>query len=93
MISSEINSQSISTRTLETQKINFVNPFTKHPTEVGMTYIEHTRFALMLSGSTFLMALASLIHAFLPFLFVTYTSRNINRLHEILVTRNSKNSK
>ena len=93
MISTEINSERISRRNLDTERIDFVNPFTKHPDEVGMTYTEHARFALMLSGKTFLMAMASFIHAFLPFLFVTYSSRNINRLHEILANKNSKNSK
>jgi len=93
MINTGINTQRIETRNYETEKFNFVNPFTKHPAEVGMTYIEHTQFALMLASKTFLMAISSLIHAFLPFLFVTYTSRNINRLHEIIVNRNSNKSK
>jgi len=93
MISTEISSESGSTRNMDTEKINFDNPFTKHPAEVGMTYIEHALFALSLARNTVLMTMASLIHAFFPFLFVTFTSRKIEQLHELLKKRNSNNSK
>jgi hypothetical protein len=52
-----------------------------------MSYLQHTRFALMLSGNTFLCAIASLIHAFFPFLFVTHTSTTIRRLQDIFDQR------
>ncbi len=93
MINTGINTERIGTRNLETEKVNFVNPFTQHPAEVGMSYPEHARFALMLARKTFLMALASLIHAFFPFLFVTYTSRKINQINKLLQNRNSNNEK
>ena len=61
--------------------------FTKHTREVRMSYLQHTRFALMLSGTTFKCAIASLVHAFLPFLFVTHTSTTIYKLHDIFEER------
>jgi hypothetical protein len=63
------------------------NIFTKHPNEVKMSYLQHTRFALMLSRKTFICALASLIHAFFPFLFVTHTSSTIRKLQNIFDQR------
>ena len=93
MINTGINTERIGTRNLETKKVSFVNPFTQHPAEVGMSYFEHARFALMLSRKTFLMALASLVHAFFPFLFVTYTSRKIYQTNKLLQNRNSNNEK
>jgi len=69
--------------------VNFRNPFLKHPAEVGMNYTEHALFALSLAKTTLLAALASLVHALFPFLLVTYTSKKINQLHELLKNRNS----
>ncbi len=66
------------------------NPFTRHPNEVRMSYFQHTRFALMLSVNTLSCAAASLIHAFFPFLFVTYTSRTIQKLQNIFDQRIQK---
>ena len=63
------------------------NIFTRHPREVKMTYIQHTRFALMLSGETLKCAFASLVHAFFPFLFVTHTSTTIRKLQNIFDDR------
>lgn len=59
------------------------NIFTRHPNEVRMTYLQHTRFALVLSGKTLACAFASLVHAFFPFLFVTHTSTSIRELQDI----------
>ncbi|MCX6307149.1 MAG: DUF6356 family protein [Bacteroidetes bacterium] len=63
------------------------NLFTRHPKEVKMSYLEHTKFALMLSGETLKCAVASLIHAFFPFLFVTHTSTTIRKLQDIFDKR------
>jgi hypothetical protein len=63
------------------------NIFTQHPIEVRMSYLEHTRFALMLSGKTLTCGIASLIHAFFPFLFVTHTSTTIKELQDIFEKR------
>ncbi|MCX6267753.1 MAG: DUF6356 family protein [Bacteroidetes bacterium] len=67
--------------------MNTTNIFTRHPKEVRMTYLEHTRFALMLSGATLSCAIASFIHAFFPFLFVTHTSSTIRQLQNIFDQR------
>ncbi|MFZ4399719.1 MAG: DUF6356 family protein [Bacteroidales bacterium] len=71
------------------------NIFTKHPKEVGMNYFEHLCFALMLARKMSFAVFASLIHAFLPFLFTTYTSDTIKKLYEIFLNRtniyNNKN--
>ena len=66
---------------------NIQNPFIKHPKEVGMSYMEHARFALYLARKTFTIAIASVVHAIFPFLFVTYTSSQLNRLNNLLKER------
>ena len=57
------------------------NPFTEHPREVGEGYFGHMRAALgvgvIMAGG----ALACLVHAFLPFLFVRTGSETITKLH------------
>jgi hypothetical protein len=63
------------------------NIFTEHPKEVRMSYLQHTRFALMLSGTTLTCAIGSFIHAFFPFLFVTHTSRTIRKLQDVFDKR------
>jgi hypothetical protein len=63
------------------------NKFKQHPVEVGMTYNQHRRFALMLARRTFAASVASVIHAFFPFLFTTSTSRTVIELYEILKFR------
>jgi hypothetical protein len=63
------------------------NLFTRHLHEVGLSYWQHFFFALMLARKTFGAAMASLVHAFLPFLFETYTSRTIDEVHNICADR------
>jgi hypothetical protein len=53
-----------------------------------MTYFQHMRFALWLASKTLGCAIASFIHAFLPFLLVTHTSRTINNLNTVFANRN-----
>jgi hypothetical protein len=60
-----------------------MNPFTAHPSSVGETYTEHLRFAFgfglrMLAG-----AIAAMIHALLPFLFITTASRTLDELNAL----------
>jgi len=64
------------------------NIFNKHPQENNMTYVQHMRFALWLAIKTFGCALASLVHAFFPFMFVTHTSSTIDNLNTVFVNRN-----
>ena len=57
------------------------NPFTDHPREVGETYFQHFRTALGVSASLTAGALACLVHAVCPFLFVRTGSATIERLY------------
>lgn len=61
--------------------------FTEHPNSVGETYLEHMWFALRYSFKLCLCSIASLIHAFFPFLFTTWTSQKIEYLNAWVKTR------
>jgi len=63
----------------------------EHPSSVGMSYWQHFRFAINLSRQTFLASMASLVHAFLPFIFTTTTTRTIFRMYETLKNRLTQN--
>ena len=58
-----------------------VNPFTRHPKEVGETYGQHfaqaSWFGIRMIGG----GLACLVHAVFPFLCVRTGSQTMNRLH------------
>lgn len=62
------------------------NSFTKHPKEVGMTYWQHFIFALNLAQLNLRACLASIFHAFFPFLFVSTTSKITVLLYNKLKT-------
>jgi hypothetical protein len=66
------------------------NPFTQHPSNVGMTYLQHCVFALKLAAWTFASCIASVFHAFFPFFFTTYTSRTVYKLNDLLKYRLKK---
>ena len=57
------------------------NPFTRHPHEVGETYVEHlgvaTRVGLRMAAG----AMACFVHALFPFLFVRTGSETIDQLY------------
>jgi hypothetical protein len=59
-------------------------PFFRHPTEVGMTYLEHMRFSLWLSTQLAGAAAASLVHAFIPDVLERTSSSTILRLAQVL---------
>jgi hypothetical protein len=61
--------------------MTIVNPFTAHPTSVGETYGQHCRFAFAFGITMLLGGLAAIMHAFLPFLFVTTASRALDELN------------
>ncbi len=61
--------------------------FKEHPTEAGMTYGRHFRFALKLAGYSFKAALASVVHAFLPFLLKTTASTTILKQYDCVKDR------
>ena len=56
------------------------NIFTKHPKEVGESYIQHFFKALSFSGLLFSLGFKALIHALLPFCFETTVSDKVKTL-------------
>jgi rhamnose utilization protein RhaD (predicted bifunctional aldolase and dehydrogenase) len=64
--------------------------YNRHLKENDMSYFQHLRFALTLAGKTFGCAIASILHAFIPFVFVDHTSKTINNLNEIFLERKRK---
>ena len=54
--------------------------FTKHPEELGETYLEHLATALLYCGTIAAAFIVCLIHAFLPFLFEHTGGDMINKL-------------
>jgi hypothetical protein len=66
-----------------------MNPFTKHPREVGLGYFQHLWFAITIVGKLIVAVLACFIHAFLPFLFTTTTSSIVTELHGKITHRKS----
>ena len=59
--------------------------FTEHPAAVGETYLEHMAMALIFAVPMMLGALACLVHAIFPFLFVRSASSTIATLHDRMV--------
>ena len=59
------------------------NPFTAHPNAVNETYFEHLGFAFVFGVKMTAGGLAALVHAFLPFLFITTASRISDDLREM----------
>ena len=51
-----------------------INIFTKHPEEVGETYLEHMYNALRYAITFLLLFFVALIHSILPFLFTQTAS-------------------
>lgn len=66
---------------------DLLRKFKEHPAEVGMTYREHFRFAIKLAGYSFKAALASVIHAFLPFLLKKTASTTIQKQYNSVKDR------
>jgi len=60
------------------------NPFTKHPKAVKKTYLEHFWFAVKLSAVSLKISVASLVHAFFPFLFQETASSAIKKISKRL---------
>ena len=58
------------------------NIFTKHPKEVGESYIQHFFKALSFSGLLFSLGFKALIHALLPFCYETAVSDRVKSLSE-----------
>jgi uncharacterized membrane protein len=67
-----------------------MNPFTKHPKEVGLNYLSHFIFALSVVGQLLFALIACFIHAFFPFLFTHTTSGIIKKLHSKIDHRTAR---
>lgn len=67
-----------------------MNPFTRHPNEVGMNYVQHFFFAFYVQFKLILAILACFVHAFFPFLFTTTASTIIKELHTDIAHRKPK---
>ncbi len=65
--------------------MNLKHFFCEHPNSVGETYYQHLRASLRFSSLLFLAAMASLIHALLPSVFVRTASGIINKLYSTMV--------
>ena len=61
--------------------------FTEHPDSVGETYLEHMQVALSFAGPLLAAGCAALVHAFLPFLFLSTASGTVKRLHARMMNR------
>ena len=55
--------------------------FTRHPASVGQTWVQHCRFALSVSRTLTVAAVAAAVHAVVPALCETTASRAVDRLH------------
>ncbi len=64
--------------------------FTAHPSSVDETYAEHLVVALGFFLRMFLGSLACLVHALLPFLFLTTGSDTIAALHERMLAHRQR---
>lgn len=74
-------------------KINLINKFIQHPNAVGMTYLQHFRFAFNLAFRLFIAACCSVIHAVFPFLFTSYSSSTIRELNDLFNKRYHEDNK
>ena len=63
------------------------NIFTKHPKEVGESYLQHLWGAWKYSFILFLLFLTAFIHSIFPFIFKKTTSSKIIKMAEDLKTR------
>jgi hypothetical protein len=59
-----------------------MNLFTKHPKEVGETYLQHMCVALGFSFVFLLLTLSAFVHAFVPFIFINTASNKVFSLHK-----------
>jgi uncharacterized protein YueI len=70
--------------------MNKVKFYNRHLKENDMNYFQHLWFALRLARKSFGCTIASIIHAFFPFILVDHTSKTINKMNEIFIERRRK---
>ena len=66
------------------------NIFTKHPKEVGETYLEHMFNAVRFSLTFLLLFVVALIHSILPFLFTKTASCVVQEMADHMKEREEK---
>ncbi|MEO6624721.1 MAG: DUF6356 family protein [Burkholderiaceae bacterium] len=66
--------------------------FTEHPAAVGETWGQHFTTAFRFALSLQVAALAALVHAILPFMFVKTSSRIITALYGRMVAHRTRGS-
>ena len=67
-----------------------LNLFTDHPGSVDGSYFEHMQASLGFAVPLFAAALAALVHAAFPFLFVRTGSTIMRRLYEAMVSHRTR---
>ena len=65
------------------------NPFTKHPKEIGESYLRHMSYAILFSIKLIYLSITVLIHSIFPFLFKTTTTDGLNKLNNKMNARNN----
>lgn len=56
-----------------------------HPNSVCMNYYKHLKVSLNYSRIFFIATIKSLVHAFIPNLFITSTTNTINKISNLLI--------
>ena len=56
----------------------------QHPANVCMSYFEHWYFAMEMSGRMLYGSVTSLVHVFIPDLFITSTTDTVNKIQSRL---------
>lgn len=64
-----------------------LNLFKEHPRQVGETYFQHCRFALIFGFNMATGGIACIIHAFFPFLFKTTGSHFLLKMMHFYIQR------
>lgn len=64
--------------------------FQDHPRSVGETYLQHWCSAMSFSATMATLALACMVHAFVPGLFKTTASESVQDLYRRMVTQRDR---
>lgn len=63
--------------------------FTKHPSGVGETYVQHMLMAFSFSGCLLVVSVVCVVHGVFPFLFETKASSMVDDLYERMCKKRS----
>lgn len=70
--------------------MNVLKAFTEHPRSVGESYGEHFSVASRCGVSMMVAGFACVVHALLPFLFVSTASNCLTRLYQRMVAQRAR---